>query len=219
MMKAKLLIAILPFAGIILLILIILAIIASLFGSDTAFYQSYFVLPFDTNTYTITSPYGERIDPINNEKSFHSGIDVVPTSSNIVAIADGTVVVSEVQESGGESVIIEHKLGGQVYRSGYHHMKENSRTVKVGDVVKQGQQIGIMGATGRVTGPHLHFSLQKFNASSQKFEYTDPSIVINNNISAKEYNLYDYDNNKPFDNDKLHPELRDPYYTPPTLKP
>lgn len=188
------LIALLPVIGIIMIVLIILSILAALFGSDTAFYQSFFVLPFDTNTYTITSPYGERIDPISGEKSFHSGIDVVPTSSNIVAVADGTVVVSEVQDMGGESIIIEHKLGGQVYRSGYHHLKENSRVVNVGDQVKQGQQIGIMGSTGYSTGPHLHFSLQKFNASSQQFERTDPSIVINNKISAKEYNLFDYDN-------------------------
>ncbi len=186
------LIALLPVVGVILIVIIIMSILAALFGSDTAFYQSYFVLPFDTDIYTITSPYGERTDPITGEKSFHNGIDVVPTSSNIVAIADGTVVVSEVQESGGESVFIEHKIGGQVYRSGYHHLKENSRVVKVGDVVKQGQQIGVMGSTGRSTGPHLHFSLQKFNASTQKFERTDPTIVINNKISANEFNLFDY---------------------------
>lgn len=175
-----------------MIILIIISILAALFGSDTAFYQSYFVLPFDTDNYTITSPYGERIDPISGEQSFHSGIDVVPTSSNIVAIADGIVVVSEVQDMGGESIIIEHKLGGQVYRSSYHHLKENSRVVNVGDQVKQGQQIGVMGSTGYSTGPHLHFSLQKFSATNQKFEHTDPSIVINNKISAKEYNLFDY---------------------------
>lgn len=177
-----------------MIVVIILSVIASLLGSDTAFYQSYFVLPFDTDTYTITSSYGERTDPISGEQDFHSGIDVVPTSSNIVAVADGKVVISEVQESGGECVIIEHRIGGQVYRTGYLHLKENSRVVNVGDEVKQGQQIGIMGSTGYSTGTHLHFSLQKFNASKQTFEQTDPSIIINNKISAKEYNLYDYSN-------------------------
>lgn len=177
-----------------MIVIIILSIIASIFGSETAFYQSYFVLPFDTDTYTITSPYGEREDPISGEKDFHSGIDIVPTSSNIVAVADGKVVVSEVQESSGEVVILEHHLGGQVYRTGYLHLKENSRVVNVGDEVKQGQQIGVMGSTGYSTGPHLHFNLQKFNASKQSFEKTDPSIIINNKINAKEYNLYDYSN-------------------------
>lgn len=177
-----------------MVILIIMSVIAALFGSDTAIYQSSFVLPFDSNTYTITSPYGERTDPINGEKTIHSGIDVVPTSHNIVAIADGTVVVSDVGETNGEHIILEHKVMGQVYRSGYYHMKENSRTVKVGDVVKQGQQLGIMGSTGRSTGPHLHFELKKYSVSSQKFEFTDPSIVINNKISAKKFDLYDYTN-------------------------
>ncbi|MCI8445908.1 MAG: M23 family metallopeptidase [Bacilli bacterium] len=204
------LIALLPVVGIIMIILIILAILAALLGSDTAFYQSFFVLPFDCNTYSITSDYGERIDPISYEISFHNGIDVVPTSSNIVAIADGIVVASEVQDMGGESVIIEHKISGQVYRSSYHHLKENSRVVNVGDQVKQGQQVGIMGSTGYVTGTHLHFSLQKFNTKEQKFEYTDPTIVIKNKISAKEYNLFDYSTkNENLDNERY------PILTPP----
>ena len=190
--NGKMVIILLPVIGIIMIILIILSILAALFGSDTGFYQSFFVLPFDTDEYTITSPYGKRTDPISGEESFHSGIDVVPISSNIVAVADGTVIVSEVQDMGGESVIIEHKLGGQVYRSGYYHMKENSRVVTVGETVKQGQQIGIMGSTGYATGTHLHFSLQKFNVSSQTFDYTDPSIVITNRITAKKYSLFDY---------------------------
>lgn len=196
-------IAFLPFALILILLLAIFAIIAALFGSDVSFYQSYFVLPFDSTTYTITSPYGERIDPIDGSTAFHSGIDVVPTSANIVAIADGTVITSDLQEINGEHIVVEHKIAGQVYRSGYYHLKENSRTVKVGDTVKQGQQLGIMGSTGKSTGAHLHFTLQKFNAMNQKFEYTDPSIVINNKISAKEFDLFDYsskDDKDKFDN-------------------
>ena len=52
-----------------------------------------------------------------------------------------------------------------------------------------------MGDTGKTTGIHLHFSLQKFNVKKQDFEYTDPSIIINNKIQAEDYSLYDYDNN------------------------
>lgn len=168
----------------------------SLFGNEETIYKSYFVLPFDTNVYTITSPYGERVDPIDKTKSFHSGIDVVPNSYNIVSVADGDVVASENQGDGGETVIIEHKVSGMVYRSIYRHLKEDSRVVQVGDKVTQGQQLGIMGSTGRATGDHLHFSLQKFSVIKQKFEYTDPSIIINNKISAKQYSLYDYAENK-----------------------
>lgn len=192
----KYLILLFPFVGLLLIVLIILTIFSVLFGSEKGFYQSNFVLPFDTINYKITSPYGERIHPVTGEKSFHSGIDVVPTSNNIVAIADGTVVVSDIGETSGEHVIIEHKVSGQVYRSVYYHLRENSRIVKVGDVVKQGQQIGIMGSTGRVTAAHLHFELYKYNVYTQEFVRTDPSIVINNKVSAKEYILFDYNNSK-----------------------
>ncbi len=191
------LIALAPVALIIFLVLIILAILVALFGNQESFYKSNFVLPFDTTTFTITSPYGPRIDPISLEESVHNGIDVVPISSNIVAIANGKVVSSAYDPDGsGEYVVIEHIISGTTYRSGYYHMKENSRVVKVGDQVSQGQQIGIMGTTGYSTGVHLHFVLQEYNAKTKKFEYSDPTSIINNKIVAKTLNLYDYTYNK-----------------------
>ncbi len=191
------LLALLPIALVVFLVLVIVAILVSTFGSSEAIYKSFFVLPFDTTNYTITSSYGERIDPVNNTSSFHSGIDVVPTSPNIVAIADGTIIESNIDESHGEYIVVEHKVGGNLYRSWYLHLKENSRTVQAGDVVLQGQQIGIMGSTGKSTGDHLHFSLQKYNVQNQSFEYTDPSLVITNKITAKKYSLFDYETGKP----------------------
>ena len=101
------LIALLPVVLVIFLVLIILAICAALFGSKESMYKSSFVLPFDTTNFSITSPYGERIDPISNEQKFHSGIDVVPTSLNLVAVADGIVITSAYDpDSAGEHVII-----------------------------------------------------------------------------------------------------------------
>ena len=205
------LIAILPVAAILFLVLIILAILVAIFGGQESFYKSNFVLPFDTTQYSITSPYGERIDPISSEVKFHYGIDVVPISNNIVAIADGTIITSAYDpDSSGEYVIIEHKISGSTYRSSYYHLKENSRVVKNGEQVKQGQQIGIMGSTGYSTGTHLHFVLQEYDTKTQKFEYVDPTSIIKNNITAKSFNLYDYDNNKfnvPFDRDNLYNTL------------
>ncbi len=202
------LIALLPVVLVIFLVLIILAICAALFGSKESLYKSSFVLPFDTTNFSITSPYGERIDPISNEQKFHSGIDVVPTSLNLVAVADGIVITSAYDpDSAGEHVIIEHKISGTTYRSGYYHLQENSRVVKSGEQVKQGQQIGLMGSTGYSTGTHLHFVLQEYNAKEKKFDYTDPTSIIKNKILAKSFNLYDYTNNRfntPFDNKNLY---------------
>lgn len=191
------LLPLLPIVPIIFLILIIMAIVASIFGSQESFYRANFVLPFDTTEYTITSPFGTREDPISSEIKQHNGIDVVPQSSNIVAIADGTVIVSSYDpDSSGEHVIIEHKIDGAIYRSGYLHLKENSRVVNVGDKVKQGQQVGLLGSTGYSTGEHLHLSLQVYNSKKKTFEYTDPLSIIENKIAAKSYDLYDYENNK-----------------------
>lgn len=123
-MKGKMIIALLPVAFIIFIVLIIVALLTSLFGNQEMTYKTSFVLPFDTNNFTITSDYGLRDDPFTNEKSKHNGIDVVPVNTkNIVAIADGKVVASTLDSAGAEYVLIEHKINGTTYRSGYWQEK------------------------------------------------------------------------------------------------
>lgn len=183
--KIKIAIATAPVAITIFIALIILAMCAALFTNEEIISSSSFILPFDTDSFTIYSGYGGREDPINGKGDFHTGIDVVPTSLNIVAVASGTVVKSEVGSINGEHIVIEHEVNGILYRSGYYHLKENSRLVHVGDKVNQGQKIAIMGATGRVTGPHLHFELQKYDTDKQKFIFTDPSMIINKDTPSK----------------------------------
>lgn len=186
-------IALLPVLGIVFLVLIILCIICSIFGSEQTYYRTNFVLPFDTNEYKITSDYGKRKDPITEEESIHNGIDVVPTSSNIIAIADGVVVISSIDNYGAEYIILEHNINGTNYRSSYWHLKEDSRVVFNKEEVKQGQQIGIMGNTGYSTGTHLHFTLEKYNYELNKYKYIDPSVIIKNSNSCINCNLYDYE--------------------------
>lgn len=165
-----------------------MAIITSVATNENVISSSSFILPFDTNFFTIYSEYGGREDPINGKEDFHTGIDVVPSSSNIVAVANGTVVKSESSSINGEHIVIEHSVNGILYRSGYYHLKENSRLVHSGDKVLQGQNIAIMGATGRVTGVHLHFELQKYDTEKKKFVFIDPSMIINKNTPLKNNN-------------------------------
>lgn len=99
----------------------------------------------------ITSYYGWRWGRM------HSGIDIAgPIGTPIVAAADGVVITSEWNSGGyGNLVEIEHPDGSITV---YAHNAENR--VIVGEVVKQGQLIALMGSTGYSTGPHLHFEVR-----------------------------------------------------------
>lgn len=89
----------------------------------------------------------------NSSTSLHLGIDYgVPAGTEVRAASDGKVVMAENRISTGWSVVIEHLPG--LYTL-YYHMSELK--VKVGDSVKQGHLIGLSGATGLATGPHLHW--------------------------------------------------------------
>jgi murein DD-endopeptidase MepM/ murein hydrolase activator NlpD len=87
---------------------------------------------------------------------YHTGVDfVVPTGTTIKAIAAGTVVSAAYDGAYGNEVVIRHADGEY---SQYAHMSQLS--VSAGQTVTEGQQIGLSGATGNVTGPHLHFEIR-----------------------------------------------------------
>ena len=105
--------------------------------------------------YTISSPYGWRVDPIDGSRSLHTGLDIAGTGlgSPVYASDNGTVIKSEYNGSGyGNYIVINHNNG---YYTSYAHM--NQRISQIGDTVAKGQVIGYVGQTGRATGPHLHF--------------------------------------------------------------
>ena len=99
--------------------------------------------------YTITSPYGYRWGKL------HKAVDIAGKfDSPIMAIESGIVVASEWQSSGGNVIEIDHLNG---YFSEYAHL--DKKYAKVGDYVKRGDVIGLMGKTGFATGTHLHFGI------------------------------------------------------------
>lgn len=115
--------------------------------------------------YRISSKYGYRIHPVLKERRFHYGVDIaVPINTPVRAVADG--VVERVLWNGGYGKYVQIKHNNSL-TSFYAHL--NSWDVKVGDVVKQGQEIGKSGNTagkgsdGKImtTGPHLHFGAKK----------------------------------------------------------
>lgn len=99
----------------------------------------------------VSSQMGERWG------SYHRGIDIArPSNYNIKASDNGVVVAAGWDGTYGQKVVINHKNG---YKTLYAHLSEIN--VSVGQVVPQGTVIGIMGTTGRSTGVHLHFEVEK----------------------------------------------------------
>lgn len=103
------------------------------------------------------SGYGIRLHPVHKVKKFHKGIDfTAPSGTAIQATGNGKVIRVEKKKSGyGTNVIIDH---GHGYTSLYAHMKTVS--VKKGQKVTKGQQIGTVGSTGTSTAPHLHYEVR-----------------------------------------------------------
>lgn len=105
-----------------------------------------------------SSVFGKRVHPVTGKVSFHGGIDIaVPSNTWVGAAADGIVIVASTNVSHyGTAVFIDHKNG---YITHYGHLSK--LYVRVGQKVRKGQLIAKSGATGRVTGPHLHFTIKK----------------------------------------------------------
>jgi murein DD-endopeptidase MepM/ murein hydrolase activator NlpD len=109
------------------------------------------------STGEITSGFGLRSDPLVGEERFHNGIDIAaPEGSPIKAAEAGTVVFSGVVNGYGNVVEIDH---GNGIVTKYAHTQEN--LVSVGQQVRTGHVIARVGASGRSTGPHLHFEVHK----------------------------------------------------------
>lgn len=104
---------------------------------------------------SIGSPFGYRIDPINGGTRFHTGVDIgYVEGSPIFAAGKGVVTFVGFHSGYGLYVIVDH---GDGLETKYAHISES--LVEVGDKVGKGEYIAKMGATGRVTGPHLHFEV------------------------------------------------------------
>lgn len=132
----------------------------------------------------LTSGFGERVDPINGERSFHSGLDLAAAEGTpIRAAAPGVVVHAGPRGGYGNAVEVAHADGTTTL---YAHASDVS--VTVGQRVDAGQTLGAVGHTGRSTGDHLHFelrerghavdprrALQKYGARAEETDGVNPS--------------------------------------------
>lgn len=103
----------------------------------------------------MSSYFGRRTDPFTGKPATHQGVDFAGKSgAEILAVADGVVTWSSDRYGFGKLVEINH---GNGYSTRYAHNSEN--LVAIGDEVRKGQTVALMGETGRATGPNLHFEV------------------------------------------------------------
>lgn len=135
----------------------------------------------------VTSNFNKnRLHPTTGNISYHSGTDFAESGYHeIKATAYGRVVKISNQGTYGTHIMLSHQVNGERWTSVYAHLRKGSVTVKDGQVVEQGQVIGVMGDTGRVTGQHLHFELHKGTWNSARSNGVNPLDYLGRDLDNK----------------------------------
>jgi murein DD-endopeptidase MepM/ murein hydrolase activator NlpD len=115
----------------------------------------------------ITDGFGHRRDPFTGRRAFHRGLDIsARRGTPIIAPADGIVVFTGRNGGLGKTVRVSHGFG---HSTVYGHLDEIS--VDLGDIVRRGDTIGLLGNSGRSTGPHLHYEVIEDGKSMNPLYY------------------------------------------------
>lgn len=149
----------------------------------------------------LSSPYGWRRHPILMYRIFHSGADLAcPSGTPIYAAADG--VITHIGRKGAYGKYIRMKHAGR-YETAYGHMNGYRSGLKNGSRVKRGEIIGYVGATGRATGPHLHFEVWKNGKTINPFD--------NHQIGGKQLSGFELEQFQSFA-ESIHPDFQKQLY-------
>lgn len=121
--------------------------------SEDIMWKKDFIYPMQSK---ITSDFGTKRVYNGQLKSYHSGTDFrAKIGTSIIASNDGIIRIAQNRFYSGNSIVIDHGRG--IYSCYFHLSKMN---YKVGDKIKRGDILGLSGDTGRITGPHLHYSFR-----------------------------------------------------------
>jgi len=129
--------------------------------------------PFTYNQRISSSFNYNRFHPVLKQRVPHTGTDyAAPLGTPVIAVGDGVVTESRYRGVNGNIVQIQHN---GMYRTAYLHLNGFGPGIRKGVEVKQGQVIGYVGRTGRVTGVHLHYTLYKNNVPVNSVQIDLPS--------------------------------------------
>jgi len=121
----------------------------------------------------VTGSFGERIDPFNGEGAFHSGVDISSAyGTRVVAPADGMVTITAEMGGYGRAIVINH---GNGISTRYGHL--SGFAVTPGQTVHRGDVIGYVGASGRSTGPHLHYEVRINDTPVNPYKYLRMTVA------------------------------------------
>ena len=128
----------------------------------------------------ITGSFGERIDPFNGEGAFHSGVDIGSNyGQQIIAPADGVVTFADFLGGYGKALMLDH---GHGISTRYGHL--SGFEVAPGQHVHRGDLIGYVGASGRSTGPHLHYEVRINDTPVNPYKYLRITIAHDGGFAA-----------------------------------
>ena len=115
----------------------------------------------------LMSSFGQRSDPFSGEGAWHAGVDIsAPSGTSVRATADGVVTFADRFGGYGRLVVVDHGNGFETY---YAHLSRVD--VIEGQEIRQGEFLGAVGATGRVTAPHLHYEVRIHKAPVNPYRY------------------------------------------------
>lgn len=118
-----------------------------------------------------SSSFGWRVDPFTGAQVFHEGVDYQgDTGTPVAAAATGKVVYAAYHPQYGNMIELDH---GNALTSRYAHASR--LMVKVGDTVKAGDTVALLGSTGRSTGPHLHFEIRYRGVAQNPLRFIESS--------------------------------------------
>jgi murein DD-endopeptidase MepM/ murein hydrolase activator NlpD len=118
--------------------------------------------------------FGERTDPFSGEGARHTGVDIsAPMGTPVKATADGVIVSAGWNSGYGRCVIIDH---GNGYQTLYGHLSKID--VMEGAEIRQGETLGLVGMTGRATGPHLHYEVRIHSTPVNPYRYLAHASIV-----------------------------------------